>query len=90
MKNGKKECRGVSKIGTSHLIDIPVFKRPSNQWRKRIRWVRYPPIALHKVDPVFKYYITSRKEGATECNGMPLVVLPCTGIRHPLDTGYQT
>jgi hypothetical protein len=34
MKNGKKECRGGSKIGTSHLIDIPVFKRPSNQWRK--------------------------------------------------------
>jgi hypothetical protein len=34
MKNGKKEWRGVSKIGTSHLIDMPVFKRPSNQWRK--------------------------------------------------------
>ncbi len=46
MKNGKKEWRGVSKIGTSHLIDI-------------IGWVRYPPIALHKVDQVFKYYITS-------------------------------
>jgi hypothetical protein len=26
MKTGKKECRVVSKIGTSHLIDIPVFK----------------------------------------------------------------
>jgi hypothetical protein len=34
MKNGKKECRGVSKIGISHLINIAVFKRPSNQWRK--------------------------------------------------------
>jgi hypothetical protein len=34
MKNGNKECRGVPKIGTSHLIDIPVFKRPSDQCRK--------------------------------------------------------
>jgi hypothetical protein len=34
MKNGKKEGRGVSKIGTSHLMDIAVFKRPSNHWRK--------------------------------------------------------
>jgi hypothetical protein len=59
MKNGKKECRGVSKIGTSHLIDIPVFKRPSNQWRKEHAVVRYPAIALHKVEQVFKYYITS-------------------------------
>jgi hypothetical protein len=88
MKNGKKECRRVSKIGTSHLR--PVFTRPSNQWRKEYGWVRYPPIVLHKVDQVFKYYITSLKGVATECNGMPLVVLPCTGSSHPLDTGYQT
>jgi hypothetical protein len=50
MKNGKEECRGVSKIGTSHLTDIPVFKRPSNQWRKEYAGIRYPPIALHKVE----------------------------------------
>jgi hypothetical protein len=79
----KAECRGVSKIGASHLIDIPVFKRPSNHWRKEYALVRYPAIALHKVDQVFKYYITSLKGVATECNGMPLVVLPCTGSSHP-------
>jgi hypothetical protein len=45
----KKECRGVSKIGTAHLTDIPVFKRPSNQWRKEYAGVPYPPIALNKV-----------------------------------------
>jgi hypothetical protein len=89
MKNGKKECKGVSKIGTSHLIDIPVFKTFQSV-EERIRWVGYPPIALHKVDQVFKYYITSLKGVATECNGMPPVVLPCTGSRHPLGTGYQT
>jgi hypothetical protein len=53
MKNGKKECRGVSKIGTSHLTDIPVFKSPSNQWRKEYALVRYLAIALHKVEQVF-------------------------------------
>jgi hypothetical protein len=58
MKNGKEECRGVSKIGTSHRTDIPVFKRHSNQWRKVYGGIMYPPIALHKVDQVFKY-ITS-------------------------------
>jgi hypothetical protein len=45
----KKECRQGSKIGASHLTDIPVFNRPSNQWRKEYTGVRYPPIALHKV-----------------------------------------
>ncbi len=39
--------------------DIAVFKRPSNQWRKEYAEARYPTIALHKVDQVFKYYITS-------------------------------
>jgi hypothetical protein len=43
------ECRGVSKIGESHLTDIPILKRPSNQWKKEYAGVRYPPIALHKV-----------------------------------------
>jgi len=59
MKNGKKEWRGVSKIGTSHLIDIPIFQKAFQSVEERIRWVRYPPIALHKVDQVFKYYVTS-------------------------------
>jgi hypothetical protein len=45
----KKELWGFSKIGTSHLTDIPVFKRPSNQWRKEYAGVTYPPIALQKV-----------------------------------------
>jgi hypothetical protein len=43
------ECRGVSKIGESHLTDIPILKRPSNPWKKEYAGVRYPPIALHKV-----------------------------------------
>jgi hypothetical protein len=90
MKNGKKACRGVSKIGPSRLIDIPVFKSPSNLWRKEYAVVRYPPIALHKVDQVFKYYITSLRGVATECNEIPIVVLPCTGSSYPLDTSYQT
>jgi hypothetical protein len=45
----KKECKGVSKIGASHLTDIRILKRPSNQGRKEYAGVRYPPIALHKV-----------------------------------------
>ncbi len=83
MKNEKEQCRGVSKIGTSHLTDIPVFKRPSNQWRKQYPVIRYPPIALQKVDQVFKYYITSLQGVATVCIRIPLVVLPCTGSSHP-------
>ncbi len=63
MKNGRRECRGVPKIGTSHLTDIPVFRRPSNQWRKEYAGIWYPPIALHKVDQVFKYYINQFLRG---------------------------
>jgi hypothetical protein len=48
MRNGKKECSGVSKIGTSHLTHIPVFKRPSKQWRKEYASVRYPPLHYTK------------------------------------------
>jgi hypothetical protein len=63
MKNGEKECRAVSEIGTSHLTDIAVFKRPSNQWRKEYAVVRYPAIALHKVDRVFKYILHNQSLG---------------------------
>ncbi len=35
------------------------FQKAFQSVEERICWVRYPAIALHKVDQVFKYYITS-------------------------------
>jgi len=59
MKNGKKEWRGVSKNWNIPSHRHTSFQKAFQSVEERIRWVRYPPIALHKVDQVFKYYITS-------------------------------